>query len=89
MNMATDFEVKYVGSFPFFLQDYKTINLSWQQRHLQMTPLFAATQLTQTQADFSSIGTRVVRATQQSMAFTPTQGAMKFCVNKDYEIVYL
>ena len=61
-----------------FLQDYKTLNLSWHQRHLQMTPLFAATQLTQTQADFSGMGTRMVRATQQSVAFTPTQGAMDF-----------
>ncbi|XP_019852740.1 PREDICTED: DNA-dependent protein kinase catalytic subunit [Amphimedon queenslandica] len=56
-------------------EDYKEIDLSWQQRHLQMTPLFAATQLSQTQSDTGSIGTGMLRATvQQSLAFTPTQG---------------
>lgn len=40
-----------------------------------MTPLFAATQLSQTQSDTGSIGTGLLRATQQqSLAFTPTQG---------------
>lgn len=40
-----------------------------------MTPLFAATQVSQSQSDFSSSGTGMLRATQQqSLAFTPTQG---------------
>lgn len=39
-----------------------------------MTPLFAATQLSQSQTDTDSLGTGMVRATQQqSLAFTPTQ----------------
>ena len=59
------------------LQDYSGIDLSWQQRHLQMTPLFAATQASQS-ASLSPgdqpDGGGVLRATQQSLAFTPTQG---------------
>ena len=59
------------------LQDYTGIDLSWQQRHLQMTPLFAATlasQPGQTLADTGTLGSVQLRATQQSLAFTPTQG---------------
>ena len=62
-----------------FSQDYKDINISWQQCHFQMTPLFAATlasQPGQTQME-QSVGTTSdggIRATQQNLAFTPTQG---------------
>ena len=59
-------------------QEYTGIDLSWQQRHLQMTPLFAATlasQPGQTQSEaYSGTGEGMLRATQQAMAFTPTQG---------------
>ena len=62
-----------------FSQDYKDIDISWQQRHFQMTPLFAATlasqpgetQMEQSVGATSDVG---VRATQQNLAFTPTQG---------------
>ena len=41
-----------------------------------MTPLFAATQMSQSQADTStgSMGLGMLQATEQSVAFTPTQG---------------
>ena len=59
-------------------QEYKSIDLSWQQRYSQMTPLFAAslaTQPGQTQTDGgASIEPGVLRATQKSVEFTPTQG---------------
>ena len=60
-----------------FLQEYQ-INYSWQQRHLTMTPLFAATQgtfgsaMTQTQTTMSVDGPPGLRATQNPQ-FTPTQ----------------
>lgn len=68
--------------FIVILQDYSGIDLSWQQRHLQMTPLFAATQasqsasLTQGELTVGGDGGGVLRATQQSLAFTPTQGTV-------------
>lgn len=70
----------YVCQF-FGTQEYRGIDLSWQQRHLQMTPLFAATlaSQTQTQTDggyVSGPGDGMLRATQQSLAFTPTQGVL-------------
>ncbi|XP_068717854.1 DNA-dependent protein kinase catalytic subunit-like isoform X1 [Montipora capricornis] len=58
-------------------QEYQ-INYSWQQRHLLMTPLFAATQssfgpgITQTQSSMSVDGVADLRATQ-NLLFTPTQ----------------
>ena len=59
-------------------QEYTGIDLSWQQHHLQMTPLFAATlasQPGQTQSEaYSGMGEGMLRATQQAVAFTPTQG---------------
>ena len=63
-------------------QEYRGIDLSWQQRYSQMTPLFAASlssQPGQTQTDGggtlgSSVGSGAIRATQKSMDFTPTQG---------------
>ena len=70
-------------------QEYTGIDLSWQQRHLQMTPLFAATlasQPGQTQSEaYSGMGEGMLRATQQAMAFTPTQGAyhkLELTINK-------
>ena len=63
-----------------FIQEYKNLDISWHQRHLQMTPMFAATLASssgQTQYDQSvggTLGEGGVRATQQSLAFTPTQG---------------
>ncbi|KAL9956083.1 hypothetical protein ACROYT_G037506 [Oculina patagonica] len=54
------------------------INYSWQQRHLLMTPLFAATQgslasgMVQTQESMSVDGPPGLRATQ-NLQFTPTQ----------------
>ncbi|XP_065898419.1 DNA-dependent protein kinase catalytic subunit-like isoform X2 [Dysidea avara] len=56
-------------------EDYHNIDLSWQQKHLQMTPLFAATQAATQQAGDAgaSLQPGLIRATQQSMAFTPTQ----------------
>lgn len=65
--------------FPY-LKDYTGIDLSWQQRYLQMTPLFAATQASVpggTQMEQSlggDVASGAIRATQQGMAFTPTQG---------------
>ena len=62
------------------LQDYTGIDLSWHQRHLQMTPLFAATQASvpggtlMEQSLGSGVATGALRATQQALAFTPTQG---------------
>ena len=55
------------------------IDLSWQQRHLQMTPLFAATQASQSGTTFgpgmgTGMGTGMLRSTQQSLAFQPTLG---------------
>ena len=63
-------------SLSTLLQDYHSIDLSWQQKHLQMTPLFAATQAATQQAGDAgaSLQPGMIRATQQSMAFTPTQG---------------
>lgn len=64
----------------FLPKEYKGIDLSWQQRYSQMTPLFAASlasQPGQTQTDSgfgASVETGMLRATQQSLAFTPTQG---------------
>ena len=59
-------------------QEHRGIDLSWQQRHLQMTPLFAATLSSQTQQSLSEGGSYGagggIRATQQGLAFTPTQG---------------
>ena len=73
----------------FFFQEYTAIDLSWHQRHLQMTPLFAATQASQSVAmamgtvDQSLGGSRGpgvhLRATQQAVAFTPTQGQPRVC----------
>ncbi|CAI8051260.1 DNA-dependent protein kinase catalytic subunit [Geodia barretti] len=64
-------------------EEYKGIDLSWQQRYSQMTPLFAATlssQTGQTQTDYGgtvgSIGAVGLRATQRSVEFTPTQGKL-------------
>ena len=61
-------------------QEYTGIDLSWRQRHLQMTPLFAATQASQSVAVEQSVGAASVgvalRATQQGLAFTPTQGTV-------------
>jgi DNA-dependent protein kinase catalytic subunit len=61
-------------------EEYKGIDLSWQQRYSQMTPLFAATlssQTGQTQTDYGgtvgSVGAGGLRATQRSVEFTPTQ----------------
>ena len=60
------------------LQEYTDIDLSWQQRHLQMTPLFAATLASQSQAtdggSYGGMGEGMIRGTQQALAFTPTQG---------------
>eukprot|EP00731_Ephydatia_muelleri_P028749 Em0020g393a len=60
----------------------KSIDLSWQQRHLQMTPLFAATLASQTgmtqqdEAVPEPAEGGGIRATQQAgLAFTPTQEA--------------
>jgi DNA-dependent protein kinase catalytic subunit len=48
----------------------KSIDLSWQKRHLLMVPLFAATQ---SQSDMTQSMASGIRATQQPMDFTPTQ----------------
>ena len=48
----------------------KSIDLSWQTRHLLMVPLFAATQ---SQGDMTQSMASGIRATQQAMDFTPTQ----------------
>ena len=62
------------------LQDYTGIDLSWHQRHLQMTPLFAATQASvaggtlMEQSLGSDVASGALRATQQALAFTPIQG---------------
>ena len=48
----------------------KSIDLSWQTRHMLMVPLFAATQ---SQGDLSQSVMSGIRATQQAMDFTPTQ----------------
>jgi DNA-dependent protein kinase catalytic subunit len=58
-------------------EKYSSFDLSWQQRHYHMTPLFASTQLSQSQTS-NDVGTvrmesGLVQATQQSLAFTPTQ----------------
>ena len=61
-------------------QDYH-ISSSWRQRHAVMTPLFVATQMSQTQGASSTMGADVtmgdgdVRATQDVAYFTPTQQA--------------
>ena len=53
----------------------QSIDLSWQQRHLQMTPLFAATQATQPGSSPAvPMAPGMLRATQQAGAFIPTQG---------------
>ena len=75
-----DYETDCLSLYPCHpTQEYTGIDLSWQQRHLQMTPLFAATlasQPGQTQSEaYSGTGEGMLRATQQAMAFTPTQGA--------------
>jgi DNA-dependent protein kinase catalytic subunit len=60
-------------------EEYKGIDLSWQQRYSQMTPLFAASlssQTGQTQTDsgtLPSLAPGALRATQKSADFTPTQ----------------
>jgi len=62
------------------LKEYTGLDISWQQRHLQMTPMFAATLASQaggTQIEQSvggSLEPGGLRATQQNLAFTPTQG---------------
>ena len=65
-------------SCDYFVQECTDIDLSWHQRHLQMTPLFAATQASQSLALEQSVrgdGVGVaLRATQRGLAFTPTQG---------------
>ncbi|XP_067044034.1 DNA-dependent protein kinase catalytic subunit-like isoform X2 [Acropora muricata] len=59
-------------------QEYQ-INYSWQQRHLVMTPLFAATQssfgpgMTQTQESMSVDGVFSQLRATQNLQFTPTQ----------------
>jgi DNA-dependent protein kinase catalytic subunit len=51
----------------------QTIDLSWQQRHLQMTPMFAATQASSPGSTLGTgMGTGMLRSTQQSLAFQPT-----------------
>ena len=50
------------------------MNSSWQRQKIAMTPLFAATQIqSQPSAMGSSLSTGMLRATQQSLQFTPTQ----------------
>ena len=59
-------------------KEYTGVDLSWHQHHLQMILLFA-TILTwgaeQTQSEaYSEMGEGMLRATQQAMTFTQTQG---------------
>ena len=67
------------------LQDY-TITSSWRQRHAAMTPLFAATQMSQTQGSGDAAMetddvSGHVRATQDAAGFTPTlqEGGLVCC----------
>ena len=64
------------------MQDYRTLDLSWQHRHHHMMPLFASSQSVAadggSMATAGSMATGMVRATQQSLAFTPTQGIIYY-----------
>ncbi|XP_064405997.1 DNA-dependent protein kinase catalytic subunit-like isoform X2 [Halichondria panicea] len=60
-------------------EEYRGLDISWQQRHLTLTPMFAATLASSPggtlQTEQSLGGSLGLRATQQSLAFTPTQEA--------------
>eukprot|EP00043_Microstomoeca_roanoka_P020233 m.242128 g.242128 ORF g.242128 m.242128 type:complete len:4198 (+) comp17134_c0_seq1:181-12774(+) len=54
------------------------VDASWQQRNIHMTPLFAATQQSQSQLASRELDDEdfVLRATQASLAFTPTLASL-------------
>ena len=50
------------------------MNFSWQRQKIAMTPLFAASQIqSQISSQESSFSIGMIKATQQSLQFSPTQ----------------
>ena len=65
--------VMCVSIFLILYQEYD-VNFSWQRQKIAMTPLFAASQIqSQMSSQESSYSIGMIRATQQSLQFSPTQ----------------